>query len=70
MQKNRPRNVEVVGHGVETVKLVHAVSDGIGERVLLRVDGAGLDAIDRLGQIHAQRDAAEQLEGARLDLAR
>ena len=70
MQENRPRNVEVVGHGVKAVKLVHAVGHGVGERVLLGVDDAGLDPVDRLGQIHAQRHAAEQREGARLDLAR
>src|SRR6185369_371547 len=36
----------------------------------LRVDGAGLDGGDRLGQVPAQRHGAKQLEGARLHVAR
>ena len=70
MQKDRPRNVEVVGDGVEAMKFVHAVGHGVGERIFLRIDGAGLDAGDRLGQIPAQRDGAEELERPRLHLAR
>ena len=52
------------------MKLVHPVGHRVGERIFLRVDGAGLDGGDRLGQIPAQRHGAEQLEGARLHLAR
>src|SRR5262249_99424 len=43
---------------------------GIGERVLLRVDRAGLDGGDRLGQVPAQGDSAEEFEGPRLHFAR
>src|SRR5262249_44258384 len=70
MQKDRTRNIEMVRHGVKTMKFVHAISDGIGERVLLRVDRAGLDGSDRLGEVAAHRDTAKELEGPGLHLAR
>ena len=62
VQENRPRDVEVVGERVEAVELVHPVGDGVGERVLLRVDLAGRDLGDRLGQVDA---AAAPRPGAR-----
>src|SRR5262245_20957270 len=70
MQENRARDVEVVAQRVEAVKLVHAIGDGVGERILLRVDTAGFDHLDRLRQIHAHRCRAETLERACLPLAR
>ena len=70
MQEDRPRNIEVVGHRVIVVKFVNAIGHRVGERIFLRVDGAGLDGGDRLGQIPTQRHGAEQLERARLHVAR
>jgi hypothetical protein len=49
---------------------MNAVGDGIGERIFLRVDGAGLDRRNRLGQIPAQRNGAEEIERPGLHLAR
>src|SRR5262245_65750208 len=43
MEKDRPRDVEVIAQRVEAVELVHAVGHGVRERILLRVDGAGGD---------------------------
>src|SRR5262249_49915106 len=39
VKENRTRNVEVIGDAMEAVKLVHAVGYGVGERILLRVEG-------------------------------
>src|SRR6202034_4584421 len=58
------------GDGVEVVEFVHAIGHGIGEWVLLGVEGAGLDAGDRLGQIAAHWHGAEQFEGPGLYFAR
>src|SRR5215475_9717438 len=70
VQEDRPRYVEVAGERVEGMELVHAVGHRVGERVLLRVYGAGLDAGDCLGEVAAQRLGAEQRKGFRLDVAR
>src|SRR5271169_6107508 len=70
MEEYRPRYVEVVGDRVEMMKLMHTIGRGVGERILLRVDGAGLDGRDRFGQIPAQWDGAQKLERPCLHLAR
>ena len=62
MQEDRPRDVEMVGDGMEFVEFVHAVGHGVCERVFLCVDRASLDGGDRFGQIPAQRHGAEQFE--------
>ena len=70
MQEDRPRHIEVRGERVEFMKLVHAVGDGVGERVLLRIERAGLDLGDRLGEVQPHRHGAEQFEGAFLHVTR
>jgi hypothetical protein len=70
MHEDRPGDVEVVAQRVEAVELVHAVGHGVGQRIFLRVDAAGGDPLDRLGQVHPHRHRAQELEGALLHLAR
>ena len=55
---------------MELVKFVNAIGHGIGERIFLRVQRAGFDHGDGLGQVHGHRHGAEQIERAPLDLAR
>jgi hypothetical protein len=70
MKEERPRNVKVVRQRVKLVKLVHAIGHGVGERILLRVERAGLDHRDRFGEVHAQRRRADQLESAAVNFTR
>jgi hypothetical protein len=70
VQEDRPRQVEVVRRGVELVEVMDAVGDGVEERVLLGIQRARLDRLDRLAQVHDLRHRTEQLERAGLDLAR
>ena len=70
VEEDRPRDVEVIAQRVEAVEFVHTVSHGVRKRILLRVDGAGGDHRDRLGQIHAYRHRAEQLKCPGLHFAR
>ena len=70
MEKNRSRDVEVIAQRMEAMEVVHAVGHGVGERVFLRVDRAGLDHLDRLGEVHAHRRRAQQFERSFLHLAR
>ncbi len=60
----------MISQRVEFVELVHAIGDRVGERIFLRIQSAGLDHGDGFGEVHAQRDGAEQFEGALMDLAR
>jgi len=60
----------MIGDGVEVVEFVHAISHGVGERVLLGVERTGLDTGDGLGQIATHRDGAQEFECPRLHLAR
>ena len=69
VKEDRPRDVEVIAQRVKAMKLVHAIGHGVRERVLLRIDGAGGDHPDRLGEVHAHRYRAQQFEGPRLHLA-
>jgi hypothetical protein len=40
-----------------------------GEWIFLRIDGAGANPLDGLGQIHSHRHRAQQLESAHLNVA-
>src|ERR1700687_193551 len=42
VEKYRPRNIEMRRQRVEFVKLMHAIGDGVSERIFLRVERAGL----------------------------
>src|SRR5262245_62580620 len=59
VQEDRPRNVEVAGECMKAVEFVHAVGDGIRQRILLSIDGALADRGNRLGEVEPHRHRAE-----------
>src|SRR6266850_2299648 len=69
VQKDRPREVEVIRRAVEAMVLVHAVGDGIREWILLGIQRTGFYGVDHFRQVHDSWGGAQQLEGPYLHLA-
>ena len=60
----------LVRHSVEAMELVDAIYHGIRKRILLRIDCASFDGFDEFRQVHGLWLSAQELERARLYLAR